>query len=144
MGNIFISIGTIVRLVVILLLLAAVGAFNLVSAADWHVSTAGSDDNDGTDWDNAFATIQQGIIVAEDGDRVLVADGTYTGPGNKNITLDEEIEVRSVNGPNSCIIDLENDDRGFYLDFAPAASVIDGFTIMNGNTDDLQLITVSA
>jgi hypothetical protein len=133
----FISIGTFIRLLVILLSLAIIGVFNLVSAANWYVSTVGSDSNLGTDWDNAFATIQHGIVVAGNGDTVIVADGTYTGDGNKNILLeDEEIEVRSINGPNSCIIDLENDGKGFYLYFAPAASVIDGFTIMNGKPTD--------
>ena len=104
----------------------------------WYVKTDGSDTNGGTSWEDSFQTIQRGIDEAENGDEVLVAEGTYTGPGNKNITNYKEIEVRSVNGPNSCIIDLENEGKGFYLLNIPAASVIDGFTIMNGNpTSDL-------
>jgi len=42
--------------------------------------------------------------------------------------------VRSVNGPQSCIIDLQNDGKGFDLDRTnTTATLIDGFTIMNGN-----------
>jgi hypothetical protein len=104
----------------------------------WYVKTDGSDTNGGTSWEDSFQTIQRGIDEAENGDTVLVADGTYTGPGNKDIITYKEIEVRSVNGPTSCIIDLENEGKGFYLFNIPAASVIDGFTIMNGNpTSDL-------
>jgi len=130
----FTSTGTIVCLFQILLLLAVAGALNLASAETWYVSTLGYDSNGGTGWGDTFATIQRGIDEAINGDTVIVADGTYTGSGNKNIILgDEEVEVRSVNGPNSCIIDLENDGKGFELYLAPIGSVIDGFTIMNGH-----------
>ncbi len=129
----FISVGTVASVLLVLLSLAVVGMINTASAATWYVSTDGDDDYGGTGWVDAFATIQRGIDEAENGDTVLVDDGTYTGEGNKNINLYYEIEVRSVNGPNSCIIDLENDGKGFYLLGPPVGSVIDGFTIMNGH-----------
>ncbi len=51
-------------------------------------------------------TIQAGIDAAMDGDIVLVADGTWTGVGNRDIDfLGKAITVRSENGPDSCIID---------------------------------------
>lgn len=101
----------------------------------WYVKTDGSDTNGGTSWEDSFQTILRGITEASAGDTVLVADGTYTGDGNKNISLGyRNMIVRSVNGPQSCIIDLQNDGKGFELDSTnTTATLIDGFTIMNGN-----------
>ena len=128
----FTSVRAIAKLFATVIIIALPGMISTVSAATWHVSIEGSDSHGGTSWADAFATIQKGIDEAVNGDTVLVADGTYTGEGNKNINIYYEIEVRSVNGPNSCIIDLENDGKGFYLLGPPVGSVIDGFTIMNG------------
>ena len=53
-----------------------------------------------------YATIQEAIDATSDGDTVLVSDGTYTGLGNDNIKLNgKEIVVKSLNGPDHCIID---------------------------------------
>ena len=82
-----------------------------------------------------YSTIQAGIDAAVDGDIVLVADGTYTGTGNKNISLDgKAITLESVNGSESCIINCESNGRGFYLhNYETEASIIRGFTIKNGS-----------
>jgi hypothetical protein len=85
-----------------------------------------------------YATIQAGIDAAVDGDTVLVADGTYTGDGNRDIDFGgKAIVVMSENGAESCIIDCEgnvhNITRGFYFHSGEdAASILQGFTIMNG------------
>jgi len=82
-------------------------------------------------------TIQAGINAAVDGDTVLVADGTYTGPGNKNLTLGgRAVWLRSESGPESCVIDCEDDGRGFVLDSTGETleSVIDGFRITRAVT----------
>lgn len=123
-------------LMVIAILIELAGPVAFASAANWYVSNDGSNTNTGTSWTDAFATIQAGIDAAFSGDTVLVADGTYTGDGNRHISLDYKIiTVRSVNGPHYCIIDLENDGKGFHLQWTPAGSLIDGFTIVNGRTD---------
>jgi hypothetical protein len=83
-----------------------------------------------------YSTIQAAIdATAMDGDVVLVADGTYAGAGNKNLDFGgRRIAVRSENGPDNCIIDCENDGRGFrFYSDETADSVVDGFTITNGN-----------
>lgn len=61
-------------------------------------------------------TIQAGIDAASSGDTVLVADGTYTDEGNKNLDFKgKAIIVKSENGPTNCTIDCGNDGRGFYF-----------------------------
>jgi len=84
------------------------------------------------------ATIQAGINGAVDGDTVLVADGTYTGEGNRDILLQRKaILVTSENGPESTIVNCEGSEfethRGFILIYhVSAPTVLEGFTIMNG------------
>ncbi|MHC4570883.1 MAG: right-handed parallel beta-helix repeat-containing protein [Planctomycetota bacterium] len=82
-----------------------------------------------------FQTIQAAVNAAKDLDVVLVADDTYTGPGNRNINFKgKAITVRSVNGPNDCIIDCQNTSRGFKFDNGETAdSILDGFTITRGS-----------
>ena len=81
-----------------------------------------------------YPTIQAAIDAAMDGDTVIVADGVYTGEGNKNIDfLGKAITVKSENGAESCIIDCENLGRGFIFQSGEdAASVLDGFSVING------------
>ena len=83
-----------------------------------------------------YPTIQAAIEAARDYDTVLVVDGTYTGPGNRDIDFfGKAITVRSESGPENCIIDCQNSGRGFYFYKGEDANVIlDGFTITNGYT----------
>ena len=83
-------------------------------------------------------TIQAAIDDALDGDVVLVAPGTYTGDGNRDIDfLGKAITVKSEAGPRTCIIDCQGAEgdyhRGFYFHSEEtSASVLDGFTITGG------------
>ena len=83
------------------------------------------------------ATIQAGIDAAADGDTVLVADGLYTGEGNRNIVIvNKSMTVASSGGPAVCAIDCAAapDDvaRAFYCGGSEATVVVRGFTIVNG------------
>ena len=79
-------------------------------------------------------TIQAGLDASVTGDTVIVADGTYTDLGNKWLWFPQNFALRSENGPEKCIIDLENDGLAFFFvaDETPD-TVVDGFTIKNGN-----------
>ena len=92
-------------------------------------------DNYGTgDFNNIQAAINDAIY----GDTVIVADGVYTGPGNRDIDFNgKAITVRSENGPGNCIIDCNGTEaephRGFYFhNGEDSNSVLDGLTIING------------
>lgn len=94
-------------------------------------------------WDGATcgpkATIQAGIDAATDGDQVVIADGIYSGVGNKDLDFaGRAITVRSASdNPALCIIDCKQDGRGFYFNSAETAeSVVRGLTIRNGNVYD--------
>jgi parallel beta-helix repeat protein len=84
-----------------------------------------------------YRTIQSAIDACVDGDTVLVADGTYTGFGNKNLDFGgRAITVQSQNGPAVTIIDCEDSGRGFYFHTGETTtSVVEGFTITNGSAD---------
>lgn len=82
-----------------------------------------------------FGNIQDAINDANNGDTVIVADGTYTGAGNRDISfLGKSITVQSLNGPNNCSINGQGNYRLFYFNGNEEPnSVLDGFTITNGS-----------
>ncbi|MHC4220304.1 MAG: right-handed parallel beta-helix repeat-containing protein [Planctomycetota bacterium] len=85
-----------------------------------------------------YPSIGAAITAARRGDTVIVADGVYTGPDNRDLTFSgKDIVVRSANGPAACIIDCQLQGRAFMLvDGETRAAVIEGFTIRNGNVEN--------
>ncbi|HUW18343.1 MAG TPA: right-handed parallel beta-helix repeat-containing protein [Sedimentisphaerales bacterium] len=85
-----------------------------------------------------YPTIQAAINDANNGDEIVVADGLYTGPGNRDIDFNGlAITVRSQNGPTNCIIDCNGSSsdkhRGFIFQNGEGLnSVLCGLTIING------------
>lgn len=84
-------------------------------------------------------TIQAGIDSAAAGDTVLIATGTYSGVGNRDIDFNgKAIVVRSQDGdPETCVIDMlgagAGQHRGFYLHSGEGpGSVLEGVTVKKG------------
>jgi predicted outer membrane repeat protein len=86
-----------------------------------------------------YPTIQAAINAAATGDEIVVADGLYTGTGNRDLDFGgKDITIRSAGGnPSACIIDCEYSGRGFYFHGGEtAAAVVEGFTIRNGRATE--------
>ena len=88
-----------------------------------------------------FATLQAAVTAAANNDTVLVADGTYSGPGNRDIDFGgKSLILTSQNGPAKTIIDCggsassdgSGNHRGFYIHSGETATTISGFTVKNG------------
>lgn len=86
-----------------------------------------------------FPTIQAAINAASTGDVVELANGVFTGDGNRDLDLlGKEITVRSQSGnPDSCVIDCEGGEyeyhRGFNLTSGEThGSVVGNISIANG------------
>jgi predicted outer membrane repeat protein len=84
-----------------------------------------------------YSTVQAAIDDANDGDTVLVAPGTYTGDGNRDIYVrPKAITIKSEEGPQSCTINCGGSrfepHVGFALggdDAKGRSPLLEGFTI---------------
>lgn len=86
--------------------------------------------------DETYTEIQPAINAAVNGDEIVVRDGVYTGPNNKNLDFfDKAISLRSDSGPANCIIDCEGNGTGvnFFVYSVPSNQVLDGFSIVNAS-----------
>lgn len=77
-----------------------------------------------------YATIQAAIESSSNGDRILVASGTYKGPGNTNIDFEGKAITVQGAGYLSTIIDGEGRNLGFtFQSNESASSVVRSITI---------------
>jgi hypothetical protein len=89
-----------------------------------------------------YPTIQTAINAAQEGYTVIVADGVYTGDGNRDIDfLGKAITVRSENGPTNCIIECNGSPnephQGFTFQSGEGPnSILTGFTVTGGYSND--------
>jgi len=81
-----------------------------------------------------YATIQAALDAVQDGSYVVVAEGTYTGAGNRDLdTKGTYVFLMSQGGPSACVIDCQDLGRGFYIHSGETNdTVIQGFTVRNG------------
>ncbi len=81
-----------------------------------------------------FNDIRSAVVAAVAGDTIVVADGLYRGPDNRNIDFGgKAVTLSSANGPERCIVDCESKGRGFYFYQSEGpCTVIEGITVMRG------------
>ncbi len=81
-----------------------------------------------------YPTIQAAIDNSADGDIVLIAPGTYSGPGNRDIELHGlAVDVTSSGGAGQTILDCQGLGRGFWVhEWEGSHSRIENLTIENG------------
>ncbi len=91
---------------------------------------------------NHQPTIQAGIDAAANGDTILVAHGTYTGEGNRDlVTYGKNILLKSEHGYMYTIIDCEGTEadphRGInFIHGEDSSFIFDGFTIVGGHAPE--------
>jgi len=83
-----------------------------------------------------YPTIQAAVDASYDGGVVEIADGVWTGPGNRDITFGgKAVTVRSVNGPEHCVIDCQGSAAephgGFEIGFDDRDVVLEGLSVTN-------------
>ncbi len=101
----------------------------------WYVDASVSSPGDGTSWDSAFKTIQDGINEAADGDIVVVAEGTYL----ENIEFrGKNIKLTSTDPLDPAVVAktiIDGSHSGPVVTFSGTEEencIISGFTIRNG------------
>jgi len=92
-----------------------------------------------------FPTIQAAVDSSVDGDVIELADGTYTGDGNRDINFfGREITVRSQSGnPELCILKTEGTSEDWHRAFFFANGEgndarVEGLTIMGGYVSGIE------
>ena len=94
----------------------------------------------GTSWfvPGDYPTIQSAIDASLHSDTIVIADGIYSGPGNRDIDFKgKAITLKSENGPENCTIDCQGGEvdphRGFHFHSDEGSnSILEGFSIANG------------
>lgn len=107
---------------IILFLVAVLVSVSACSAANLTVGTGGTYSNIKDAYDAA----------ADDGDTIVIANGTYTGSSNRGITISKNINITGQSQAGT-IIDAQGADYIFYIDEGYSVT-ISQLTLRNGNT----------
>jgi hypothetical protein len=69
------------------------------------------------DGQGTYPNIQAAVNAASDGDTVNLFEGVFTGPGNRDIVIDADIEIRTNGAPGSAIIDCQQQPRAVVMEY---------------------------
>ena len=87
-----------------------------------------------------YPDIQQALDAAQAGDMIVLASGTFTGPGNRNLDFrGKAVVLRGLtDDPRSSIIDCQHVARAFWFHSGETyASVVRGLTVTGGDPSGL-------
>lgn len=94
-----------------------------------YVSLVGSAESRFTTWETAALDIASALDVAQDGDQVVVAPGTY--PIGHPIVINRAVTVRSAAGARRTVLDgTESLRDGWCFDIQSNRAIVEGFTII--------------
>ena len=107
------------------------------SPRTWYVDDSAAQGGDGSAA-APFRAIAPAVHASLSGDTILIADGTYTGSGNRDISFGGRVlTVQSQNGAATTIVDCEHLGRAFVLTHGEGPGTqIRGLTIRNGTSHD--------
>lgn len=91
------------------------------------------------DGSGAYPDLQQALQAAQSGDTIRLADGLFTGPGNRNLIVGGILTISSASGDAaSCALDLQGEGRGFLVYSLPGTLIrIEGITLRDGEPRSL-------
>ncbi len=106
--------------------------------ATWYVSSSVPSSGDGSSWQTAFKTIQQGIDAGSDGDTVIVAPGTYPEDvrfKGKNLILTSTNPLDPATVAQTMIDDVGSGPAVAFDGTEDETCSLRGFTLGDGGTD---------
>lgn len=125
-------------ILIFILGLTVITVISSASAADNDViyvnGSSGDDSWDGLTWLTAKLTIKNATATVNDGGTVYIADGTYSGDENTNITLDKDVTFIGEH-QNQTILNGTDTNRLFVIENGANVSLIN-LTLANGYIDE--------
>ena len=129
------------KILILLVILSVIATLNCISAADdinastdsvkAYVSPAGDDSLGDGSTNNPYKSIGYVIDHTSNDSEIYLDEGTYTGEGNRNITLDKSVTLIGKS-KESTVIDCEHSSRLFTINSTSKLTLIN-LTLKNGN-----------
>ena len=104
----------------------------LTAGNNWYVNSSKNISGDGKSEAGAFKTLNESLTVAQNGDTVMIASGTYTGNDNLNLTIAKRLNFIKY-GDGEVIFDAESQSRIWSVT-ASLTNII-GLTFKNGKAN---------